>query len=199
MKIFKLLSLIQAMAACCVFAQPSELSVQLRTIEENLFSLEIQGSPGVHRIERSDELRADGWAALIPITSDTNLSVQPAGPSAFFRAQAAPAHDVTIFTNALEMLAAGRRYFRDDTFGSERFWGDSLQIHRALAGTNHGGVGPGVSPSTALAVGLKVDVDALPASLQEAIAGGNVDLEDPATTLALLELDSVVGVKGIFE
>ena len=61
-----------------------------------------------------------------------------------------------------------------------------------------GGVGPGVSPATALAVGLKVDVDALPASLIAAIKEGKVNLNDPATTLALLKLNSVVGVTGFF-
>ena len=59
--------------------------------------------------------------------------------------------------------------------------------------------GPGVSPATALAVGLKVDVDALPRSLQRAIARGKVDLDDPAVTLELLKLDAVVGVTGFFD
>jgi hypothetical protein len=55
-----------------------------------------------------------------------------------------------------------------------------------------------VSPKTALAVGLKVDVKALPKSVRDALAAGNVDLDDPAVTLALLKLNSVVGVKGFF-
>ena len=56
----------------------------------------------------------------------------------------------------------------------------------------------GVSPKTALAVGLKVDMDALPADLVEQIKAGKVNLDDPATTLALLKLNSVVGVTGFF-
>ena len=58
---------------------------------------------------------------------------------------------------------------------------------------------PGVSPKTALSVGLKVDVDALPAAVQTAIAAGQVNLDDPAVTLTLLKLNSVVGVKGFFD
>src|SRR5207244_12800276 len=56
----------------------------------------------------------------------------------------------------------------------------------------------GVSPKTALAVGLKVDMDALPADLVQKVKAGQVNLDDPATTLALIKLDSVLGVKGTF-
>ncbi|HEY0157798.1 MAG TPA: hypothetical protein VGF28_10975 [Thermoanaerobaculia bacterium] len=106
--------------------------------------------------------------------------------------------DERIETNAHSMLVSGRAIFRDDTFGSESFWGDSLKLHRAIAGAHNGGVGPGVSPKTALAVGLKVDVDALPPAVVQAVQRGEVDLDDPATTLTLLKLNSVVGVKGFF-
>ena len=92
----------------------------------------------------------------------------------------------------------GQETFRFDTFGDEAFWGDTLKLHQAIAGAKLGGIGPGVSPATALAVGLKVDVDALPASLIAALKGGNVNLNDPATTLALLKLNSVVGLTGHF-
>ena len=92
------------------------------------------------------------------------------------------------------MLEEGRKIFRYDTFGSEAFWGDALQLHKAIAGEKNGGVGAGVSPKTALAVGLKVDADALPAALKAQIKAGKVNLDDPATTLALLKLNAVVGV-----
>jgi hypothetical protein len=105
----------------------------------------------------------------------------------------------TIYDYAQKMLQEGRQIFRYDTFGSEAFWGDALKLHQAIAGEKNGGVGAGVSPKTALAVGLKVDMDALPASLVEAIKAGKVNLDDPATTLELLKLDAVVGVKGIFD
>ena len=93
----------------------------------------------------------------------------------------------------------GREIFRFDTFGDEAFWGGALQLHRAIAGEKLGGVGPGVSPRTALAVGLKVDETALPKSLKNALRRGDVDLDDPANTLALLKLDAVLGLKGFFE
>jgi mono/diheme cytochrome c family protein len=99
-------------------------------------------------------------------------------------------------TNALITLKNGRDIFRFDTFGDQAFWGDTLKLHQAIAGADHGGIGPGVSPSTALAVGLKVDVEALPQSLKQKLAAGRVDLNDPANTLALLKLNAVVGVTG---
>jgi hypothetical protein len=96
--------------------------------------------------------------------------------------------------HAQTMLEEGKKTFRYDTFGSEAFWGDSLQLHKAIAGEKNGGVGPGVSPKTALSVGLKVDADALPEALKDQIVAGDVDLDDPATTIALLNLNAVVGV-----
>jgi cytochrome c2 len=93
----------------------------------------------------------------------------------------------------------GRQIFRFDTFGSEAFFGDALQLHKAIAGAKNGGVGPGVSPKTALAVGLKVDADALPENLKGQIKAGKVNLDDPATTLALLKLNAVVGLTGKFD
>lgn len=107
--------------------------------------------------------------------------------------------DAVIRINSDRMMREGQRTFRFDTFGSEAFWGDALQLHKAIAGEKNGGVGGGVSPKTALSVGLKVDSDALPESLVEAIKAGKVNLDDPATTLALLKLNSVVGVTGIFD
>src|SRR3954454_6268911 len=105
-------------------------------------------------------------------------------------------HDVE--EHAEDLVREGRGTFRFDTFGDEAFWGDTLNLHKAIAGKDNGGVGPGVSPKTALAVGLKVDVTALPQSVRDALAQGKVDLKDPKVTLALLKLNSVVGVKGFF-
>lgn len=107
--------------------------------------------------------------------------------------------DAADLSSPTRLALQGRQTFRHDTFGDEAFWGGTLRLHEAIAGAANGGVGPGVSPKTALAVGLKVDVDALPQTLQQAIAAGQVNLADPATTLALLSLDSVVGVKGFFD
>ena len=102
--------------------------------------------------------------------------------------------DADIARHAQTMLDEGRKIFRYDTFGSEAFWGDALQLHKAIAGARHGGVGDGVSPKTALSVGLKVDADALPQALKNQLKAGKVNLDDPATTIALLKLNAVVGV-----
>jgi cytochrome c5 len=108
-------------------------------------------------------------------------------------------NDAAINRNADRLLEQGREIFRYDTFGDQDFWGGALGLHQAIEGTQHGGVGPGVSPATALAVGLKVDVDALPATLIQQLKNGQVNLNDPGTTLALLKLNSVVGVTGFFK
>src|SRR5437899_5055279 len=106
--------------------------------------------------------------------------------------------DGVIRQNVGQMITEGKQTFRFDTFGDEAFWGDTLHLHQAIEGATFGGVGQGVDPSTALAVGLKVDVDALPENLVQALREGTVNLHDPATTLALLKLNSVVGVTGSF-
>jgi len=81
----------------------------------------------------------------------------------------------------------GQTIFRFDTFGDEQFWTDVLRMHEVI---------PTVDPATALSVGLKVDVDALPREVVRALRAGQVDLTDPAVTLTLLRLNAVVGVKG---
>ena len=107
--------------------------------------------------------------------------------------------DKQIQLNATRMLEEGKDTFRFDTFGSEDFWGGKLRLHESIAGEKLGGVGKGVSPKAALGLGLKVDAEALPAELVAQIKAGKVDLDDPATTLALLKLNSVVGVTGVFD
>ncbi len=81
----------------------------------------------------------------------------------------------------------GQAIFRFDTFGDEQLWTDVLRMHEVI---------PTVDPATALAVGLKVDVEALPARVIAALQAGQVDLTDPAVTVQLLRLNAVVGVKG---
>jgi len=114
------------------------------------------------------------------------------------RGQNQKEYDQQISDNAQRMMEQGKQIFRYDTFGSEDFWGGKLRLHEAIAGQKLGGVGNGVSPKTALALGLKVDAEALPADLVAQIKAGKVDLEDPATTVALLKLKAVVGVTGFF-
>jgi hypothetical protein len=111
---------------------------------------------------------------------------------------AAPHFSESIERNGSEMIREGRQIFRFDTFGDEAWWGGTLGLHQAIEGSALGGVGPGVSPKTALAVGLKVDVDALPSTVLAAIRNGQVNLNDPATTLTLLKANAVVGVTGFF-
>jgi hypothetical protein len=98
----------------------------------------------------------------------------------------------------LSKFREGLQVFRYETFGDQAFWGGQLGLHRAIAGAANGGEGDGVSPAAALSLGLKVDVDALPRSLQRSLRRGQVDLDDPATTLALLQLNSVIGLTGVF-
>jgi hypothetical protein len=106
--------------------------------------------------------------------------------------------DDTVDGHAAKMMAEGRRTFRYETFGSEAFWGDQLRLHEAVVGEKNGGVGPGISPRAALKLGLKVDMAALPADVVAGVKSGDVSLEDPATTIALLKLDAVVGVRAFF-
>jgi mono/diheme cytochrome c family protein len=87
-----------------------------------------------------------------------------------------------------QTLAAGREVFRFDTFGDEQFWTDTARMHEVVQKS--------VSPTTALSVGLKVDADAIPPDVAAAIKAGKVDLNDPATTVTLLKLNAVVGLKG---
>jgi cytochrome c5 len=87
-----------------------------------------------------------------------------------------------------QTLAAGRQIFRFDTFEDEQFWTDTARMHEVVQKS--------VSPKTALSVGLKVDADAIPADVAAAIKAGKVNLDDPATTLTLLKLNAVVGLKG---
>jgi len=102
--------------------------------------------------------------------------------------------DAQIADHASDLLERGRQIFRYDTFGDEAFWGGTLRIHEAIEGERLGGVGPGVSPATALAVGLKVDADAVPPAMLNAIRHGQADLNDPAVTIALLDANAVVGL-----
>ena len=89
------------------------------------------------------------------------------------------------------LIEQGRQIFRFDTFGDEAKWTDTLQMHTVIA--------TAVDPTTALSVGLKVDAEALPAAVVTGIQNGSIDLNDPATTVALLKLDAVVGLKGTVE
>jgi mono/diheme cytochrome c family protein len=81
-----------------------------------------------------------------------------------------------------ELISEGQKVFRFDTFGDEQLWTDKLGLHKVVE--------KNVDPTTALEVGLKVDADVLPPGILE-----KVDLKDPATTVALLKMNAVVGLK----
>jgi cytochrome c peroxidase len=98
-------------------------------------------------------------------------------------------HDSTV-RNSVQMVFEGRQIFRLDTYGDQAFWGDTLRLHEAL---NQ------LTPRQVLALGLKVDADALSDSLQEKIRKGKIDLDDPAVTRTLLHRKAVLGVVGFFQ
>jgi hypothetical protein len=138
---------------------------------------------------------AGALAATMLAATATGVSSASAPPAAFHGSGSGSGGSQPIN----RLVAQGKQTFRFDTFGDQAFWGDTLHLNRAIAGAKNGGVGPGVSPKTALSVGLKVDVDALPGQVRSAIVHGKVNLDDPAVTLTLLKLNSVVGVKGFFD
>ncbi|HKB94836.1 MAG TPA: hypothetical protein VKC62_11465, partial [Gaiellaceae bacterium] len=107
-------------------------------------------------------------------------------------------HEDPDLSRTLQLVAEGRNVFRNDTFGDQAVWGGVLGLQKAIEGEKLGGVGPGISPKTALALGLKVDARAIPPKVAAAIKAGKVNLDDPAVTLTLLKLNAVVGVKGFF-
>ena len=84
------------------------------------------------------------------------------------------------------LVAEGQRVFRFDTFGDEEVWTKTLGLHKVVEQS--------VDPTTALKVGLKVDADALPPGILD-----TVDLKSPATTVALLKMNAVVGLQAIVD
>jgi hypothetical protein len=101
--------------------------------------------------------------------------------------------------NVDRMFSDGQQVFRFDTFGDEAFWGGKLRLHEPIAGEKHGGTGPGLTPKQALAVGLKVDTDQLPAPVVALLKAKKVDFDDPKYTILLLQHDAVVGVKAFWD
>ena len=71
-------------------------------------------------------------------------------------------HVTPASARTMRLVAQGRNVFRNDTFGDQAVWGGVLGLQKAIEGAKLGGVGPGVSPKTALALGLKVDATRIP-------------------------------------
>ncbi len=89
---------------------------------------------------------------------------------------------------AVSQIDEGKQIFRFDTFGDEATWTNKLQMNTVIQSA--------VDPLTAASVGVKIDVDALPAAVVQGIQNGTIKLNDPQTTLALLQLNAVVGLQG---
>jgi hypothetical protein len=146
------------------------------------------------------------WLSIAAILTLALLALQAAWHADESRAfgtdnddQALTPIDRKIEKDAKHAVGEGRQIFRFDTFGDEAFWGETIKLHEAIEGARLGGVGPGLGPKTALALGLKVDVDALPPALVASLKAGKLDLNDPANTLTLLKSNAVVGVTGRFD
>src|SRR5688572_10526378 len=127
---------------------------------------------------RTCTLAALALAALLSACRD---SEEPTTPRRFDEGVEAAALDPAL-------VREGKAIFRFETFRDQTFWTDTLKLHRVIRTS--------VSPAAALGLGLKVDVLALPASVKRALRRGEVDLDDPATTVTLLKLGAVVGLVG---
>jgi cytochrome c5 len=143
-----------------------------------------------------DTIRGAVTAVAAGVLAAALGCTEPVVPAARADAVRGGANADPVVESAERMVREGRRTFRFDTFGDEDFWGGTLRLHEAIEGAALGGVGAGVSPRTALAVGLKVDVDALAPATVAALKAGKVNLDDPAVTVALLGSNAVLGVTG---
>lgn len=126
------------------------------------------------QITRATTLSAAVIAALAVLAACSHQSLRPA--------------EVVASAATIE---EGMRTFRFDTFGNETQWTDTLRMHEVIASA--------VDPTTALSVGLKVDSQALPPAVVKGIKDGSISLKSPATTVALLKLNAVVGLQGTVE
>src|SRR5947207_7181971 len=93
-----------------------------------------------------------------------------------------PNYQADVNDFAKKQFDRGRAIFRDETFGSEEYWSDKLQLDKAILGAKQGGFGSGLSPKAALAAGLKVDGNRLPESVAEGLKDGRANLDNPAST-----------------
>ncbi len=151
------------------------------------------------RSRASTTLRPLCLAFLICVLASSNVRAQGTPSSRAVHTEGRASFDGQVKAHARELMEQGRKIFRFDTFGDEGFWAEQLRLQDAIAGEHLGGVGPGLGPATALGLGLKVDLDALPPSIVTALRQKSIDLTDPAVTLQLLKVKAVVGVVGSFD
>lgn len=123
------------------------------------------------------------WCALSAVSAATALVAGCGGGSSSSQVSQVPQVPLDP-----KLVAAGQQTFRYDTFGDETFWTDVLMMNKVIESA--------VDPLAAASVGLKIDADALPAAVVQGVQNGSIPLNDPQTTLALLKLNAVVGVKG---
>jgi cytochrome c5 len=109
-----------------------------------------------------------------------------AKPASDGAAPPAPAESKATEGAAAALIAEGQRVFRFETFGDDQLWTDTLRLNEVVE--------KNVDPTTALKVGLKVDADALPPGILD-----KVDLKSPATTVALLKMNAVVGLQAVVD
>jgi hypothetical protein len=124
----------------------------------------------------------------LPVAVFVALGVSLASCGGSDDAGPAPTSQVPQLPLDPQVVAAGQQTFRFDTFGDETFWTDTLKMNKVIEAA--------VDPLTAASVGLKIDAAALPAAVVTGVIDGTIPLNDPQTTLALLSLNAVVGVKG---
>jgi hypothetical protein len=129
------------------------------------------------------------WSLVVAVAVAVVAGVVTGGPGTEAKPKSRGV-DVEIEKNAAKLLAEGRQTFRFDTFGDEAFWGGQMRLHEGVAQA---------TPRAALALGLKVDADALNVPTKKGIVRGTIDLDDPAVTTTLLRRNAVVGVKGFFD
>ncbi len=135
---------------------------------------------------RTGAIAAGLALAAVSLVAADLPGVRP-GPEPGSAAAARPGADDPVVAHAADLIGQGRQVFRYDRMGSHTFFSRTLKIHRAL---DH------VTPNQALALGLKVDADALPPAVIAALQAGQVNLDDPAVTRLLIQLNAVVGVVG---
>ena len=132
-------------------------------------------------------LAIESGLATGALVAQTTRQTAPTDPAGIETASApAPAVVDTVAAHAVAAVGRGRTAFRYQTFGSDRFFSDVLHLDAVLSQ---------VSPRVALGLGVKVDVDRLPAAVRQALLRGQVNLDDPAVTRLLFKRDAVVGVR----
>src|SRR5688572_15696962 len=142
----------------------------------------IRGTHGAGPAKRRKERRAAPSTLIAFLAAIALNSCGPANPAANGTQPADSAAAPLKPESSPSLDNEGQRVFRFETFGDEQLWTDKLRMHEVIE--------KAVDPTTALKVGLKVDADALPPGILE-----KVDLKSPATTVALLKMNAVVGLQ----